>query len=137
MSANKPVKPTDAELEILNILWAKGPATVRDIHEVLAATKDAGYTTTLKLMQIMLEKGLLEREASGKTHIYEAAVTREQTQGQIVRRMIDTVFNGSAMQLVMQALGNHKANAAEVDEIKKYLAAIEEQDKKQKGKNRP
>lgn len=136
MNANKPVKPTDSELEILNVLWAKGPATVRDIHDALAATKDAGYTTTLKLMQIMLEKGLLRREPSGKTHIYEAAITQEHTQGQIVRRMIDTVFNGSAMQLVMQALGNHKTNAAELEEIKKYLAAIEEQEKGKKGKGR-
>src|ERR1051326_3516007 len=87
MSTNKPIRPTDAELEILNILWAKGPATVRDIHEALAATKDAGYTTTLKLMQIMLEKGLVVRDASSKTHIYKAAITREQTQGQIVKRM--------------------------------------------------
>ncbi len=134
MTTNKQIRPTDAELEILNILWARGPATVREIHDTLAATKDAGYTTTLKLMQIMLEKGLLHRDASVKTHVYTAAINREQTQGQLVKRMIDTVFNGSAMQLVMQALGNHKADAAELEEIRQYLAAMEVQGKARKGK---
>lgn len=115
----RPIKPTDGELEILNILWQEGPATVRRVNELLA--KEAGYTTTLKLMQIMLEKGLLRRDAAAKVHVYEAAVSREQTQGQIVQRMIDTVFNGSAMSLVMQALGNHKASTEEMDQIREYL----------------
>jgi predicted transcriptional regulator len=116
---SKLTRPTDGELEILNILWEEGPATVRTVNERLA--RDAGYTTTLKLMQIMLEKGLLRRDASTKVHVYEAAVSREQTQGQLVQRMIDTVFNGSAMSLVMQALGNHKASSAEMDQIREYL----------------
>ncbi|MBL7719464.1 MAG: BlaI/MecI/CopY family transcriptional regulator [Flavipsychrobacter sp.] len=114
-------KPTESELEILNILWSKGPSTVRDIHEVLEKTKDSGYTTTLKLMQIMHEKKLLKRDASSKTHIYEANISQEDTQGQLVRKMIDTVFNGSAMNLVMQALGNHKASKDELELIKEYL----------------
>ncbi len=119
------IKPTDSELEILNILWTKGPSTVREIHEVLEQNKDAGYTTTLKLMQIMLDKGLLKRDASNKSHVYTANISQEKTQGQLVQRMIDNVFNGSASQLVMQALGNYKPNAEELNEIKKYLDEIE------------
>ncbi|MCF8449862.1 MAG: BlaI/MecI/CopY family transcriptional regulator [Taibaiella sp.] len=115
------IKATEAELEILNILWTHGPATVRDVHDRLALKKDAGYTTTLKQMQIMLEKELLSRVASGKTHVYTAAVDQQQAQGQIVQRMIDSVFNGSAMQMVMQALGNHKASDAELEMIRVYL----------------
>ncbi len=122
---SKQIKPTESELEILNILWGKGKGTVRDVHEVLEKSKDAGYTTTLKLMQIMHEKGLLKRNTDAKTHIYEVAVSQKQTQGQILQRMIDTAFNGSASQLVMQALGNHKASKEELDEIKKYLEQME------------
>lgn len=115
------IKPTEAEMEILNILWADGPATVREVHEKLALTKDAGYTTTLKQMQVMLEKKLVDRDASSKTHVYKALVNKEQTQGQFLQRMIDTVFNGSAMNMVMQALGNKKTSKAEVELIKAYL----------------
>ena len=127
---NMNIKPTDSELEILNILWCKGPCTVREIHEVLEQNKDAGYTTTLKLMQIMLDKGLLKRDASNKSHVYTANVSQEKTQGQLVQRMIDNVFNGSASQLVMQALGNHRPNAEELNEIKKYLDEIEDANSK-------
>ena len=123
------IKPTDSELEILNILWEKGPSTVREVHEVLELNKDAGYTTTLKLMQIMHEKDLLKRDVSNKSHIYTANVSQEKTQGQIVKRMIDNVFNGSASRLVMQALGNHKPNAEELNEIKKYLDEMEKGNK--------
>ncbi len=115
------IKPTDSELEILNILWEKGQATVRDVHEELEKSKDAGYTTTLKLMQIMHDKGLLKRDTASKSHVYTANVSQEKTQGQLVKRMIDNVFNGSASQLVMQALGNHKPNGKELEEIRKYL----------------
>lgn len=115
------IKPTDSELEILNLLWDKGPSTVRDIHHELEKSKDAGYTTTLKLMQIMHDKGLLKRDTGNKSHVYTANVSQEKTQGQLVKRMIDNVFNGSASQLVMQALGNHKADSKELEEIKKYL----------------
>ena len=120
------IKPTDSELEILNILWTKGPSTVREIHEVLEKNKDAGYTTTLKLMQIMHDKGLLKRDVTNKSHVYTANVSQEKTQGQLVQRMIDNVFNGSASQLVMQALGNYKPNNDELNEIKKYLDEMEE-----------
>src|SRR5580698_6949947 len=98
--ADNPIKPTDSELEILNILWEKGPSTVREVHEVLEKNKDAGYTTTLKLMQIMHDKGLLKRDASNKSHVYTADVSQEKTQGHLVKRMIDNVFNGSTTQLV-------------------------------------
>jgi BlaI family penicillinase repressor len=123
MDAN--IKPTDSELEILNILWNKGPCTVRDVHEVLEKIKDAGYTTTLKLMQIMHEKLLLIRDSSNKSHVYTANVSQGKTQDQLVKRMIDNVFNGSASQLVMQALGHQKTNKAELEEIKKYLEEME------------
>lgn len=128
MNAAQKIKPTEAELEILNILWEAQYATVRQVHEKLSLTKDTGYTTTLKLMQNMYEKKLVSRDAAEKVHKYTALVNREQTQGQIVQRIIDTVFNGSAMQLVVQALGNHNTSGKELDMIREYL------DKKQKTK---
>ena len=115
------IKPTESELDILNILWNAGPSTVREVHEQLSLTKDTGYTTTLKLMQIMLEKKLVSRDASGKTHIYTAIADKEKTQGRMMQKIIDTMFNGSAMQMVMQALGNRKASKAELELIKEYL----------------
>ena len=121
MSAKQNIKATESELEILNILWTQGPATVKEVHEKLALTKDTGYTTTLKQMQVMLEKQLVSRDASGKKHVYTANVNQEQARGQMVKSMIETMFNGSAMQLVMQALGNHKPSKAELDMIKEYL----------------
>lgn len=127
---NKLPKPTESELEILNILWAKGPCTVREVHEILEKSKEAGYTTTLKLMQIMHEKDLLRRDESSRTHIYTAAISREQTQGQIIKKMIDTVFNGSATSLVMQALGSGKTTAKELEEIRQYLEKIEKKNKR-------
>lgn len=126
------VKPTDSELEILNILWEKGDSTVRDVHEVLEQTKEVGYTTTLKLMQIMHDKKLLTRDTSSKTHIYKAAISKESTQGQIVQRLVDNVFNGSTMQMVMQALGNHKASSKELDQIRAYLNQIEKENNNKK-----
>ena len=114
-------KPTESELEILQVLWDRSSATVRDVHEELLKTKDAGYTTTLKLMQIMFEKGLVIRDSSSKTHIYQAAVTRENTQKLFLNKMIDSLFSGSPAQLIMQALGNHRASKVELEEIKKFL----------------
>jgi predicted transcriptional regulator len=122
---NQNIKPTESELEILNILWSKGACTVRDVHEVLEQNKDAGYTTTLKLMQIMHDKNLLTRDASARSHVYSANVSQEKTQGQLVKKLIDNVFNGSAAQLVMQALGNHKTDKKELEEIKLYLKEME------------
>lgn len=115
------VKPTESELEILQVLWKKGTCSVRDVHEELAKSKDAGYTTTLKLMQIMFEKGLVDRDSSAKTHIYKALVSREQAQQTALDKMISTVFDGSTASLVIQALGSHRASNEEIDAIKKYL----------------
>jgi predicted transcriptional regulator len=117
----KPIKPTESELEILQVLWEKGPSTVRAVHEVITASKEAGYTTTLKLMQIMFEKGLLTRDDSARTHIYEALVSQNDTQTSMMNKMIDTLFNGSASQLIMQALGNHETSNEELSAIRKYL----------------
>jgi BlaI family penicillinase repressor len=124
MTITKNNKPTESELEILQVLWDKGTATVRDVHEELLKTKGAGYTTTLKLMQIMFEKGLVSRDSSNKTHIYTPEVTREKTQKLFVNKMIDSLFAGSPAQLVIQALGNHKASQKELDEIRIYLDSI-------------
>jgi BlaI family transcriptional regulator, penicillinase repressor len=127
---SKQTRPTEGELEILHILWKEGPATVRTVNERLS--RDSGYTTTLKLMQIMLEKGLLRRDATSKVHVYEAAVSKEQTQDQLLKRIIDTAFNGSAMNLVMQALGNHKASHEEMELIREYLERAESAARKKK-----
>jgi len=121
MSALKSIKPTESELEILQILWHKGVATVREVHEELAATKDVGYTTTLKLMQIMHEKGLVKRDDSMRTHVYQAAVNKEKTQKHLLGKMIDSLFGGSPTQLVIQALGEHKASPEELERIQALL----------------
>ncbi|MBZ5855810.1 BlaI/MecI/CopY family transcriptional regulator [Flavihumibacter profundi] len=121
MASTKYIKPTESELEILQVLWNKGLASVREVHEELAQTKDVGYTTTLKLMQIMNEKGLVKRDDSVKTHIYQAAVSREKTQKHLLGKMIDGLFGGSSTQLVLQALGNHKASDHELEEIQDLL----------------
>ena len=123
----KQLKPTESELEILRVLWERGEATVRDVHEELSKTKDAGYTTTLKLMQIMHEKGMVKRDESNKTHKYVPLISREKTQKQFVGKMIDTLFQGSSSQLVMQALGNHKASKEELDEIQKLIDNLKQQ----------
>ena len=125
MSSNN-VKPTESELEILQILWEKGSGTVREVHEKLMETKKAGYTTTLKLMQIMHEKGLVSRDTSNRSHIYRAAVSQEKTRKLLVDKMIKTLFQGSPSGLVMQALGHHRASKEELDEIRNYLRKLED-----------
>ena len=125
MAQPKYVKPTESELEILQILWTRGLATVREVHEELSELKDVGYTTTLKLMQIMHEKGLVTRQKSGKLHLYEAVASQENTRQFIIDKMIQTVFQGSAMQLVMSALGNKKSSREELLEIKRYVEKLE------------
>jgi BlaI family penicillinase repressor len=121
MSILKNLKPTESELEILKILWNKESATVREVHGELSKTKESGYTTTLKLMQIMFEKGLVKRDDSNKTHIYEPAISKQRTQKQFLDKMINTLFAGSSTQLVLQALGNQKSSKDELNEIQKYL----------------
>jgi len=115
------IRPTESELEILQVLWKMGQATVRDVHEELAKTKVSGYTTTLKLMQIMDEKGLVLRDTTSKTHIYRAAYSQEKAQTSALDKILSTVFEGSTSDLVIQALGHHKASKDEIDAIKKYL----------------
>lgn len=127
MAAIRYIKPTESELEILQVLWSKGTASVREVHEELSRTKEAGYTTTLKLMQIMHEKGLVKRDDSIKTHIYQPAVSREKTQKHLLGKMINTVFGGSTTQLVMQALGNHKASPDELEEIQQLIENLKKQ----------
>ena len=127
MGTVKYIKPTESELEILKVLWEKGTASVREVHEELAKSKDVGYTTTLKLMQIMFEKGLVKRDATFKTHIYEPQVSRDKTQKHLLNKMIDTLFGGSPTQLVLQALGNHKASDEELEEIQQLLNNLKKQ----------
>lgn len=122
---NNSQKPTEKELEILQILWNIGPAAVKDVHDALGGESQNGYTTILKLLQIMHEKGLVTRQKSGKLHLYQAVPTRENTRQQMLDKMISTVFQGSAMQLVMSALGNKKSTKEELQEIKKYLEKLE------------
>ncbi|MEO6136628.1 MAG: BlaI/MecI/CopY family transcriptional regulator [Ginsengibacter sp.] len=121
MSTANKIKPTGSELEILQILWDRESASVRDVHEELSKTKTSGYTTTLKLMQIMFEKGIVTRDDSSKIHIYQPAVSRKKTQKQFLDKMINGLFGGSSAALVMQALGNQQASQSELDEIQKYL----------------
>lgn len=121
MSKSSSLKPTESELEILQVLWQKGKATVREVHEALSDLKDAGYTTTLKLMQIMHEKGLVSRDDSSKTHIYQASVSKDKTQQHIVGKMVNSLFEGSASQLMMQAFGNKKPSQKEIAEIQLLL----------------
>ena len=118
-------KPTEAELAILQVLWEKGACTVRQVQEVIQGQRGTGYTTTLKLMQIMFEKGLLKRDDSGHAHIYRAAVTRKRTQKQMVGQLLDQVFEGSAKQLVMQALSSRKSTSDELAEIRELLDDLE------------
>ena len=127
--AAKYIKPTESELEILNILWFKDTATVREVHEELAKSKDVGYTTTLKLMQIMHEKGLVKRDESMRTHIYQPAVNREKTQKHLLDKMIDSLFGGSSTQLVLQALGDgdSKISAEELEKIQTLINNLKKQ----------
>ena len=124
MIKSRLLKPTESEIEILAILWERKSATVRVVHDELCKTKDAGYTTTLKLMQIMFEKKLVTRDDSNKTHIYTAAVTKEKTQKQFLLKMIDSLFAGSSADLVMHALGETKATNDELDKIQHLVDAL-------------
>jgi predicted transcriptional regulator len=121
MANTKYIKPTESELEILQVLWRKGLATVREVHEELSKTKDAGYTTTLKLMQIMNEKGLVKRDDSMRTHVYQSAVNKEITQKNLLGKMINSLFGGNSTQLVIQALGEHKVSVEELEKIQQIL----------------
>jgi BlaI family penicillinase repressor len=124
MRTRKP-RPTDAELVILNVLWRRGPSTVRQVHEQLAPERNTGYTTTLKLLQIMHEKGLVRRDTSQRSHVYEAARGEAATKRGVVGDLLDRVFEGSARQLVMQALEAGKVSAEELRQIRRLIEHME------------
>ena len=118
-------KPTEAELAILRVLWERGPSTVRDVTQALQDERGTGYTTALKLMQIMTEKGLVQRNDSQRTHVYEAVAPAEQTQKQLVSDLLERAFGGSAQKLVLQALAGRKASREDLAEIRKLLDEME------------
>jgi predicted transcriptional regulator len=116
-----PPRPTEAELEILRVLWERGPSTVRQVHEALAVARETGYTTTLKLMQIMADKGLVTRDESSRTHIYTPRASQESTQQQLVSDLVTRAFGGSAAELVLRALSAHTTSDDELAEIRKLI----------------
>lgn len=118
-------KPTEKELEILQVLWENGTCTVREVNEALSEGKEVGYTTTLKFLQIMYDKGLVSRRKQGKTHLYQAEVSQDKTQNQLIDQLLQTAFGGSAMKLVLQALGNQKSSRKDLEEIKKYIDKLQ------------
>ena len=125
LSVDKPW-PTEAELDILQVLWERGPCTVREVHESLYGDDGAGYTTALKLMQIMHTKGLVERDDSQRAHVYRAAINKQRTQKRYLADMVQRLFNGSASELVLHALGSHPgASREELKEIRALLNRIE------------
>jgi BlaI family penicillinase repressor len=127
MSKHPIPKPTESELEILQVLWQQGPATVRAVNDELSRKREVGYTTTLKLLQLMLDKGLVLRDDDSRTHVYRAAVREEETQGLLLDRFVEAAFGGSAMKLVMQALGNRRTSKEELQQIRTLLNKIEDQ----------
>jgi predicted transcriptional regulator len=123
--AEETPRPTDAELEILTVLWSRGPSTVRDVHEVIARRKPTQYTTVLKLMQIMADKGLVRRDEKQRAHVYRAARPREWTQRQLAGDLLERAFNGSAESLLLGALSARKASKAELAELRRMLDEYE------------
>jgi BlaI family transcriptional regulator, penicillinase repressor len=118
-------RPTGAELEILGVLWERGPSTVREVHDRLAQGRELGYTTVLKLLQIMAEKGLVRRDESQRAHVYAARIPAEQTRRQLVGDLLDRAFGGSAALLVQQALSSKRPSAQELSRIRVYLDELE------------
>ena len=121
MPRPKEERPTAGELEVLKVLWDRGPSTVRQVHEILGRERQAAYTTALKLLQIMTEKGLVERDERDRTHIYRARLSEETTQRQLVRDLVDRAFAGSSSKLVLQALASKRASAEELRDIRKAI----------------
>ena len=122
---SKQVKPTQSELEILQVLWKNGPSSVRTVNNVLNLVREVGYTTTLKLMQIMHEKGLVSRNTESRSHIYTVRVSQESVQSQMLTKFLNQAFQGSASKLVMQLLGQHSASQEELIEIRKLIDSLE------------
>lgn len=119
------IKPTEGELEVLALIWQQGALTVRQVHDQIRKNRDIGYTTTLKIMQIMFEKKMLSRKVQGKGHLYEVVESQNKTKDGLVSKMVQNVFHGSAKDLVMQALGAAKTTKQELDEIRLYLDKLE------------
>lgn len=129
MAKEEKTNPTPSELEILQFLWKHGPSTVKQIHEELEKSKEVRYTTTLKTMQVMYERGMLKREAQGRKHIYQALVAEEETQDVLLDRFLNKTFRGSALKLVMRALGNYDASQSDLDQLKNYIDQMEKTQK--------
>lgn len=127
MHANSAPRPTQAELEILQVLWQHGPSTVREVHDALQATRPSGYTSVLKFLQIMTDKGLVTRDASKRTHVYSPRNPKDQTQNQLVRDLLARAFDGSARALVVQALTAADVTADEVQQIRALLDQLEKE----------
>ena len=123
-------RPTDAELAILRVLWQRGASTVRQVHDALSEVRPTAYTTALKLLQIMTEKGLVRRDESDRTHVYQARLSEEQTQRQLVRDLLERAFGGSSTKLVMQALAAKRASSGELSEIRKLIDSREVRDER-------
>lgn len=121
----KTLKPTESELNILQLLWENGPSSVRSINDELCKIREVGYTTTLKILQIMTEKGLVTRVKDGRNHIYSAAVEQNTAQRQLLDKLLNGVFGGSAKKLIMQALGTHNPSKKELEEIRAYIEKLE------------
>ena len=122
---NKAIEPTKAELEILQVLWEIGPSTVREVNDELLKLKEVNYTTTLKLMQIMAEKGIVTRDESSMKHVYSPAEEEGKTKTKLLERFVDSMYNGSASSLVMQLFGNKSTSKQELDEIKDFLKKLD------------
>lgn len=122
----KQIEPTKSELEILQVLWGNGPSTVRAVNDELLKQKEVNYTTTLKLMQIMADKGILKRDESQMKHVYSVVEEEQKTKAHLLDKFVDSMYKGSAGKLVMQLLGNNKASQQELQEIKDLLRKLEE-----------
>lgn len=125
MSKDKSNQPTASELAILAILWEEGPQPVKTVHERMSQEKEVVYTTILKTMQVMMERGFLDRESQGRKHIYRAAIAREDTQNSLLDTFVNRAFGGSAKNLAMRALGNYKTSKSDLDELKALIEKIE------------
>jgi len=123
---NKPVEPTKSELEILQVLWRLGPSTVREVNNELIKVKDTNYTTSLKFMQLMADKGLLTRDESQMKHVYSVAEEEQKTKSHLLDKFVDSMYNGSATKLVMQLIGNKNTSQQELQEIKDLLKNLED-----------
>ena len=126
MTNKRPPKPTSAELELLSVLWNRGPSTVREIHDSLSTEKETGYTTTLKILQKMADKGLVSRDESQRSHVYRAALKAEKTQRQLVHELLEKAFGGAADQLIQHALASRKISKDEINSLRKLLDDLEE-----------